>query len=40
MAAISACVIPFIFTDLVKILIATAIGVKLKQNVSIKKVLN
>ena len=39
-AAISACVIPFIFTDLVKILIATAIGVKLKQNVSIKKVLN
>ena len=40
MAAISACVIPFIFTDLVKILITTAIGVKLKQNVSIKKVLN
>lgn len=40
MAAISSCVIPFIFTDLVKILIATAIGVKLKQNVSIKKVLN
>lgn len=40
MAAISACVIPFIFTDLVKILIATVIGVKLKQNVSIKKVLN
>ena len=40
MAAISACVIPFIFTNLVNILIAKVIWVKLKQHVSIKKVLN
>ena len=34
------CVIPFIFTDLVKGILATVIGVKLKQNASIKHVLN
>lgn len=38
--SLTACVIPFIFTDLVKGILATVIGVKLKQNASIKHVLN
>lgn len=38
--SLTVCVIPFIFTDLVKGILATVIGVKLKQNASIKHVLN
>ena len=39
-ASLAACVIPFIFTDLLKCFIATFIGLKLKENISIKSVLN
>ena len=39
-ASLAACVIPFIFTDLLKCFIATVIGLKLKKNISIKSVLN
>ena len=39
-ASLAACVIPFIFTDLLKCFIATVIGLKLKENISIKSVLN
>lgn len=34
------CVIPFIFTDLIKSLLATIIGVKLKRNYSVKQILS
>lgn len=39
-ASLAACVIPFIFTDLLKCFVATVIGLKLKENISIKSVLN
>lgn len=39
-ASLAACVIPFIFTDLLKCFIATVIGLKLKENISFKSVLN
>lgn len=39
MASITACVVPFLFTDLLKGILATVIGVKLKENSSIRKVL-
>ena len=39
-ASLAACVIPCIFTDLLKCFVATVIGLKLKENISIKSVLN
>lgn len=39
-SAISACVIPFLFTGLVKALLATIIGSKIIENKSLKGVLN
>ncbi|WP_455537766.1 biotin transporter BioY [Terrisporobacter sp.] len=39
-ASLAACVIPFVFIDLLKGLIATVIGSKLKQNISIRRILN
>lgn len=39
-ASLAACVIPFVLTDLIKCLIATIMGSKLKENASVKAVLN
>lgn len=39
-ASLTACVMPFILGDLLKGLLATVIGIKLKQNISIKEALN
>lgn len=40
MTGFLACVVPFIFTDIIKALLSTIIGIKLTQNKSIQGVLN